>query len=30
MKGNIAVLSQQLTKDGKLVAEATTEVRLPA
>ena len=29
VKGNIAVLSQQLTKDGKLVAEASTEVRLP-
>lgn len=29
MRGNVAVLSQQVTKDGTLVAEATTEVRLP-
>jgi acyl dehydratase len=26
----VAVLAQRLTKDGKVVAEATTQVRLPA
>jgi acyl dehydratase len=30
VSGQTAILSQQLTKDGKLVAEATTHVRLPA
>ena len=29
VSGRTAILSQQLTKDGKLVAEATTHVRLP-
>lgn len=29
LKGKTAILAQQLTKDGKVVAEATTEVRLP-
>ena len=29
VRGRIAVLAQRLVKDGKLVAEATSEVRLP-
>ena len=30
IRGSVAVLAQQLTKDGKVVAEAVTHVRLPA
>ena len=30
IKGDTAILVQQLLKDGKVVAEATTHVRLPA
>ena len=30
VEGGVAILAQKLTRDGKVVAEATTHVRLPA